>query len=130
MSARSLSIFLRMFMNNGSSLLHLHSIIEMQTIAAGVDPYENENSSGNGSSVSNLQFGLIWNWRPMNKGQRFIGHNGVSIGATNSTLVNEKGSIGVIVLTNGNKSLDNNRSNKVKEIILQIQMMHFDCFTS
>ncbi|CAF4191324.1 unnamed protein product, partial [Rotaria magnacalcarata] len=81
----------------------------MQTIAAGVDPYENENSTGNGSSVSNLQFGLIWNWRPMNKGQRFIGHNGVSIGATNSTLVNEKGSIGVIVLTNGNKSLDNNR---------------------
>ncbi|CAF3147682.1 unnamed protein product [Rotaria sp. Silwood2] len=130
MSARSLSIFLRMFMSNGSPLLHPRFIIEMRTIVVGVDPYENENSSGNDSSVPTLEFGLIWNWQTIKDGRRFIGHTGVSLGATNSMLVNEQGNVGVIVLTNGNKSLDNNRSNKVEETIQQIQLMLFDCFTS
>ncbi|CAF3591652.1 unnamed protein product [Rotaria sp. Silwood1] len=117
-------------MNNGFPLLHPRSIIEMRTIIGGIDPYEDENSSGNDSPMPILEFGLIWNWRTMKDGRRFLGHTGVSLGATNSMLVNEQGNVGVIVLTNGNKSLDNSRSNKVEETIQQIQLMLFSCFTS
>ncbi|CAF3965843.1 unnamed protein product, partial [Rotaria sp. Silwood1] len=48
----------------------------MRTIVGGIHTYEDENSSGNVSPMPTLEFGLIWNWRTMKDGRRFLGHTG------------------------------------------------------
>ncbi|CAF1213250.1 unnamed protein product [Adineta steineri] len=121
MSAQSLSKFLRMFMNNGSSLLHPRSIDEMRKVVNGVVPYDNSNPPI-------LSFGLIWNWQKLRNRQRYIGHGGSMPGATHSMLINEQGTIGIIVLTNADVSLDNDVSIRTRGKIEDIQMSLFSCF--
>ncbi|CAF2514796.1 unnamed protein product [Rotaria sp. Silwood2] len=60
-SAHSLSLYLRMFINNGSSLLRPESIIQMRTVVSGVVSYRNININNNASSVLSLEFGIAWN---------------------------------------------------------------------
>ncbi|CAF4175181.1 unnamed protein product [Adineta steineri] len=121
MSAQSLSKFLRMFMNNGSSLLHPRSIDEMRKVVNGVVPYDNSNPPI-------LSFGLIWNWQKLRNRQRYIGHGGSMPGATHSMLINEQGTIGIIVLTNADVSPDNDISIRTRGKIEDIQMSLFSCF--
>ncbi|CAF1166839.1 unnamed protein product [Adineta steineri] len=121
MSAQSLSKFLRMFMNNGSSLLHPRSIAEMRKVVNGVVPYDNSNPPI-------LTFGLIWNWQKLRNRQRYIGHGGSMPGATHSMLINEQGTIGIIVLTNADVSPHNDISIRTRGKIEDIQMSLFSCF--
>ncbi|CAF1186762.1 unnamed protein product, partial [Rotaria sordida] len=77
MSARSLSVFLRMFINNGSSLLHPRSILEMRKVVGdGNIPYYDPNPSSNNTSPLLTHYGLIWYWQTASNGRRYIGHGG------------------------------------------------------
>jgi CubicO group peptidase (beta-lactamase class C family) len=128
-STPSLSLFLRMFMNNGSSIISPESIIQIKTVVSGVIPYENINmTSNNQSSLSLSEYGIIWNWLTLENGRRFLGHGGSMPGATNSMLINEKGDLGVIILTNGDVYPDNDVSVMVYTAIRNIQLALFDCF--
>jgi hypothetical protein len=100
MSATALSIYLRMFMNNGSSLLRPESIVQMRTVISGVVPYESLNTTNNKTSLPPFEFGLIWHWETSEAGRRLFGHDGSMPGTLTSMFINEKGDIGVIILTN------------------------------
>ncbi|CAF2712036.1 unnamed protein product [Rotaria sp. Silwood2] len=75
-SAHSLSLYLRMFINNGSSLLRPESIIQMRTVVSGVVSYRNININNNASSVLSLEFGIAWNWQTLNDNHRFLFYDG------------------------------------------------------
>ncbi|CAF4739932.1 unnamed protein product [Rotaria sp. Silwood1] len=106
MSARSLSIFLQMFMNNGSGLLNPRSIAEMRLIVGGgLIPYYDPNGIASSSVIPPPSFGLSWIWQTLSDGRRYIGHSGSLPGARHSMLVNEKNTIGVIVLSNGDSNV-------------------------
>ncbi|CAF1433377.1 unnamed protein product, partial [Rotaria sp. Silwood1] len=114
MSARSLAIFLQSFLNNCSSLLlNSSSVDEMLKIVRHED--------------SDIEFGLIWNWRII-RGRRFIGHRGAIPGVTNIMMANEKRTLGVIILSNGDISKDDDQAKKVYETIINIMLQLFDCF--
>jgi CubicO group peptidase (beta-lactamase class C family) len=114
MSAHSLSIYLQSFLNNFSSLLsNLSSFEEMIRVPTDYN--------------SEVQFGLIWHWRNF-KGKRFIGHRGAMPGITNLMMVNEKRSLGVILLSNGDITKDDNSSIKVYETLTNLLTQLFDCF--
>jgi CubicO group peptidase (beta-lactamase class C family) len=115
-------------MNNGSPLVHSHSIAEMRKIVAGVVPYENSNSTSNSSSEILPSFGLIWNWQKLRNRRRYIGHSGIMPGATHSVLVNEQGNVGMIFLTNADIIPDNDSSMRIRATLENIQMALFDCF--
>ncbi|CAF3936833.1 unnamed protein product, partial [Rotaria sp. Silwood1] len=129
MSAKSLSLFLRMLMRNGYPLLHSHLIAEMQQTVDGVVPYQSANSS-NSIELPDPAFyfglGLIWEeWRD---GHRFLGHRGGMPAATHSMFINEQGDIGVIVLTNADLYANNEDSVKTKQALDKIRMSLFSCF--
>jgi CubicO group peptidase (beta-lactamase class C family) len=128
-SGHSLSLFLRMFMNNGSSLIRPESVVQMKTVVSGVIPYEIINTTSNNKPLyTPLEFGIIWNWQTLEIGRRFLGHGGSMPGATNSMLINEKGDLGVIILTNGDIYPANDVSLKVYTTISNNILALFDCF--
>ena len=124
-SARSLSKFVRMFINNGSSLLSPRSIATMRTVVSGVVPYESIHLNGSAATVAQTEYGLIWNWRNMD-GRRYIGHTGNMPGVANGILINEKSTIAVIVLTNGDATLNNAFSKHMADALtcIQLQLIH------
>jgi CubicO group peptidase (beta-lactamase class C family) len=114
MSARSLGIFLHSFLNNLSTLLsNTSSIEEMLSVV----------QHGN----SDVEFGLIWNWRLIGE-RRLVGHRGAVPGITNIMMANEKRTLGVIILSNGDISKDDDQAKKVYETIINIMLQLFDCF--
>jgi CubicO group peptidase (beta-lactamase class C family) len=128
LSAPSLSLFLRMFMNNGSSLVRPESIVQMKTVVSGVIPYETLNATSNKPLFIPLEFGIIWNWETLKNGRRYLGHGGSMPGATNTMVINDKGDLGVIILTNGDIYPDNDVSIKVYTTLSDIRLSLFDCF--
>ncbi|UJR11826.1 hypothetical protein I4U23_016006 [Adineta vaga] len=82
MSAKALSIYLRMFMNNGSSIVHPRSITEMRTIVgSGNIPMYNINQNNHSTQQQSAsQFGLSWYWQTMDDGRRYLGHSGSMLG--------------------------------------------------
>ncbi len=108
-------------MSNGSSLLYPHSIAEIRKVVDGVVPYNN-------SSPTLPSFGLIWNWQKLRNRLRYIGHDGTMPGATHSMLINEQGTVGIIVLTNANVYPDNDSSMRIRGTLENIQMSLFYCF--
>ncbi|CAF5152090.1 unnamed protein product, partial [Rotaria sp. Silwood1] len=89
-----------MFMNNGSGLLNPRSIAEMRLIVGGgLIPYYDPNGIASSSVIPPPSFGLSWIWQTLSDGRRYIGHSGSLPGARHSMLVNEKNTIGVIVLS-------------------------------
>lgn len=108
-----------MFMNNGSSLVSPQSIAEMRKVVDGVVPYYNSTLPS---------FGLSWNWQKLRNRQQYIGHGGTMPGATHSMLINEQGTIGIIVLTNADVYPDNDLSVKIRATIENIHMSLFSCF--
>jgi hypothetical protein len=115
-------------MNNGSSLIRPESIVQMQTIVRDVIPYENINMTNIESTFLPIQFGIIWNWQILENGRRYLGHDGSMPGVTNSMLINEKGDLGVIILTNGDIYPDNDVSKNVYIARGKLRLAFFDCF--
>ena len=128
MSAHSLSVYLRMFMNNGSPLLYSESIVEMKTVVNGVTPYQNTNANNSELSSPPPEFGIAWIWETLSDGRRYQGHDGVMPGATNSMLINEKGNVGVIMLTNADVFPDTDLTLKIAKSLNDIRLMLFNCF--
>ncbi|UJR09010.1 hypothetical protein I4U23_013258 [Adineta vaga] len=130
MSARSLSAFLRMFVNKGYPLLSSHSIDEMKTVVGNglIYPY---NPSSNPNSTNQLparRFGLCWHWRTLADGRQYIGHGGTLPGMTHLMLVNEKHNTGVIILTNADTNPPIEVSEKIYQTIENIHMSLFKCY--
>lgn len=114
MSAHSLSIYLQSFLNDFRSLLsNSSSVKEMIQVIADYN--------------SEAQFGLIWNWRIFN-GKRFVGHRGAMPGTTNIMMANEKRSLGVIILSSGDITKDDNVSKIVYQTTVDLLVHLFDCF--
>jgi CubicO group peptidase (beta-lactamase class C family) len=128
MSATALSIYLRMFMNNGSSLLRPESIVQMRTVISGVVPYESLNTTNNKTSLPPFEFGLIWHWETSEAGRRLFGHDGSMPGTLTSMFINEKGDIGVIILTNADIYPNDTLSDDIYLTLSDIQHALFDCF--
>ena len=76
---------------------------------------------------SDVEYGLIWNWRTIGE-RRFIGHRGAIPGITNIMMINEKRTLGVIILSNGDISKEDDQAKKVYETITNIMLKLFDCF--
>ncbi|CAF1388044.1 unnamed protein product [Rotaria magnacalcarata] len=132
MSARSLSIFLRMFMNQGSTIVTRQSIAEMRTIVgAGRIPYYQKKSSKNTKELlQESHFGLGWYWETASKGVRYMGHSGTLLGMKHLILVNEKNTVGVIVLTNEDNRRTIYLSRENPGTTTNIHMSLFQCFES
>ncbi|CAF1557451.1 unnamed protein product, partial [Adineta ricciae] len=96
MSARALSVYLRMFLNNGSSILHPRSIAEIRTaVGCGVIPMFTPEPVNNNTIQRRLEYGLSWYWVTTDKGDRYFGHAGELPGMAHVMLTNKK-NIGVI----------------------------------
>lgn len=130
MPAHPISAFLRMILNNGSSILTTESIDEMlKVIGDGLIPFYSEDSNSNSTDPPILsESGLGWFWMTLRDGHRYFGHNGGLPGVANLILINEKRTIGVIVLTNGDMLQPIDLSREVFETILNIHTQLFECF--
>ena len=128
MSARTLSVYLRMFVNNGSSILRPQSVAEIKTIVGGgmIVAY-NPDAATNTSAVSLQSLtGLGWYWETMSDGRRYIGHSGSLPGMMTLMLVNEQHSLGVIVLSNGDSIMATGA--EPFATIKKIHLSLFECF--
>ncbi|CAF1470624.1 unnamed protein product, partial [Adineta steineri] len=103
MSANTLSVYLRMFLNNGSSILRPRSIAEIRTIVGGgtIPDYGLIGNNNSTQESPSSQFGLSWYWQTMSNGRRYLGHSGSILGMIHLMLVDETNSVGVILLSNG-----------------------------
>ena len=129
MSAYSLSLFLQMFINNGSSVLDAASIFEMRKIVGdGTIPYYSQNTFTNTEGLPSLRYGLSWYWATLSDGRRYIGHSGALPGSRHWMLVNEKNTLGTIFLSNGDSNGPDNRTFNVYRTLESIQMKLFECF--
>jgi CubicO group peptidase (beta-lactamase class C family) len=128
MSARTLSVYLRMFLNNGSDILRPRSIAEMRTVVGGGLMLHYQDSNSNLTEPLPSTFGLSWYWRTMSNGRRYIGHSGSLPGMVHLMLVDEKHSVGVIVLSNGDTNPPNDLSREISETLAEIHVALFQCF--
>ncbi|CAF4832324.1 unnamed protein product [Rotaria socialis] len=130
MLAHDLSKFLRMLMNNGYPLLHSFSIIEIKKVVDDENICQYNPANTNNSFPPSIQFGLVWNWRIMDDSRRFICQRGTNLDSTHLMMINDKNTIEVIILSNGNRTLENQFSTKVYNTLANIQLMLFDCLES
>jgi CubicO group peptidase (beta-lactamase class C family) len=130
MSARSLSMYLRMFISNGSSILTPRSIAEMRTVVGGglIPSYNQDSSSSSTELPPPAQFGLSWYWQTLTNGHRYIGHGGSLPGMKHLMLVNEKNTLGVILLSNGDTNSPIDLSREISETLDNIHITLFQCF--
>ncbi|CAF3584281.1 unnamed protein product [Rotaria sp. Silwood1] len=130
MSARTLSVYLQMFLNNGSNILHSRSIAEMRIVVGGglISPYNQGLASNSTGRRLPSEFGLAWYWYTMSNGRRYIGHTGAIPGVLHLMLVNEKNTLGVIVLSNGDATEPTDLSKEIIETVERIHMTLFECF--
>ncbi|CAF4996803.1 unnamed protein product, partial [Rotaria magnacalcarata] len=129
MSARSLSKFLQMFMNNGSNLISPKSIAEMKiVVGGGLIPYYDPSGIANTSVVAPPSFGLSWTWQTLKDGRRYIGHSGTLPGSRHWMIVNEKNTVGVIILSNGDSNVPSDRSQEYYKLLENIHLALFECF--
>ena len=116
MSARTLSIFLRAFLNGFPSLLTNPSSI-------------NEVLRVKPDANIDAQYGLIWHWQTYN-GRRLVGHLGSIPGNVNVMLANEKRTLGVIILSNGDVSTMGSDPVKIEAALRAMLAQLFDCYDS
>jgi hypothetical protein len=74
-----------------------------------------------------VQIGLIWNWRVFN-GRRFVGHRGAMPGTINIMMANEKRTLGVIILSNGDITKDDDLARNIYETTIDLMVQLFNCF--
>lgn len=113
-----------MIMNNGANLLQPSFIDIMKTVVPDCIPYELINSTETKVAV---EYGLIWNWRTIDD-RRYLGQTGNMPGVANSFMINEKGDTGVIILTNGDSTLNSELSRRMNEVLTKIQVALLDCY--
>ncbi|UJR10029.1 hypothetical protein I4U23_014252 [Adineta vaga] len=118
MSAHTLSIFFRSFMNNFSTLLHNSSSIDEMLHVFPQQDYMN---------ISTTKFSLIWNWPIVGK-RLLVGHDGSLPGIVTTMMANEKRDLGVIILTNGDLTRADHEAAQVKETIHTLLTQMFDCY--
>lgn len=111
-------------MNNGANLLQPNSINIIKTVVPNLIPYELINSTETKASV---EYGLIWNWRTIDH-RRYLGHTGNMPGVANSFMINEKGDTGVIILTNGDSTLNSELAKNMNDVLTKIQVTLMDCY--
>ena len=99
----------------------------MQTIVDNVIPYETINSTSSNSSLPSIEYGLIWNWRTINN-RRYIGHTGNMPGVANGIMINKKRNTGVIILSNGDSTLNNALTKTIYDILTNIQVTLIRCY--
>ncbi|CAF3165294.1 unnamed protein product [Rotaria sp. Silwood2] len=114
MSAHSLAKYLQSFLNNFWPLL-LNSTSANELIRINL----NDNKQ--------FQFGLLWHWETVD-GRRFVGHRGSLPGITNIMMVNEKRTLGVIILSNGDISRWDDLAKTIFETITNLMITLFNCF--
>ncbi|CAF2124409.1 unnamed protein product [Rotaria magnacalcarata] len=102
MSTISLSMFLRMFINNGYPLHSSQSIAEI---------YE-----------------LAWHWRTLSNTRLYLGHGGSLPGMIHLMLTNEMNNTGVIVLTNTDTTAPIDLTREIYETVESIHLTLFQCF--
>jgi hypothetical protein len=74
-----------------------------------------------------IQFGLIWTWQKF-LGRRLLGHGGLLPGVTNFMLTNEKRTLGVILLCNGDVTVPDEQSEKLNQVLVRLIIDLFECF--
>ena len=114
MSARSFAAYVRMFLNRGAPILQPRSIAAMKIIVGGglLPLYDTKERFS--------QNGLSWYWDYMNDGRRYIDHNGSMLGMMHLMLVNEKNTVGAIILTNGDINAPTDLSKEIAETVQNI----------
>lgn len=119
MSARSLSIYLRAFLNDfvPGLLQQRSSIDEMLRIV------RHEGST----AEPDVQYALIWNWRSQNS-RRLIGHRGWMPGVAHTMMANEERTLGVILLSSGDITWGDLAAQHVSETLVELMRQLFDCF--
>ena len=119
MSARSLSIYLRAFLNDfvPDLLRRRSSIDEMLRIV------RHEGST----AEPDVQYGLIWNWRYQNN-RRLIGHRGWMPGVAHTMMANEQRTLAVILLSSGDITWGDLSAQHVSETLAELMGQLFDCF--
>lgn len=119
MSARSLAIYLRSFLNNfyPNLLKNVSSINEMLHVYRKESPIDEPG----------VQYALIWNWRYQNN-RHLVGHRGWMPGIAHTMMINEKRNLGVILLSNGDITWGDDLAKKVSSTLIDIMGQLFDCF--
>ncbi|UJR18232.1 hypothetical protein I4U23_005131 [Adineta vaga] len=102
----------------------------MRTVVGGgfIPPYNQDSTSDPTEGGPTTQYGLSWYWNTMSDGRRYIGHIGSLPGMAHLMLVNEKHSIGVILLTNADILGPTHLSREISETGINIHMSLFQCF--
>ncbi|UJR06561.1 hypothetical protein I4U23_010845 [Adineta vaga] len=130
MSARALSVYLRMFLNNGSSILRSQSIAEIRTVVGGgVIPLYNQWPASNTTIQRRLEYALSWYWVTASNGDRYFGHAGELPGMAHVMLVN-KNNIGVIILSNADTNAPIDLTQEIWKTYENIYVSFFQCFDS
>lgn len=130
MSAHTLSAYLRMFLNNGSPILHPRSIAEIRTVVGcGVIPPYNQSMSNNTIIQRHLEYDLGWYRVTTKNADRFIGHAGELPGLSHVMLVNKKNA-GVILLSNADANAPVDLTREIWETYKNIYVSLFQCFDS
>ena len=128
MTARTLSVYLRMFVNNGSTVLRPQSIAEIKTIVGGgmISIYDPAAATNSSTVLMPSITGLGWYWETMSDGRRYIGHSGSLPGMMHLMLVNERHNLGVIFLSNGDTIMAT--GSEPFETVKNIHSSLFECY--
>ena len=118
MSAYSLSIWFRSFLNDFPTLLHNSSSIKEMLHIPSQESYMN---------TTDVKFGLVWFWKTYGN-RRLLGHTGSVPGITTAMVTNEKRDIGLIILTNGDVTREDAQAKQVLNTTWQLTNELFDCF--
>ncbi|CAF0910744.1 unnamed protein product [Adineta ricciae] len=118
MSAHSLSIFFRSFLNNFPNLLRNSSTMNEMLYIFPQQDYMN---------ISTTKFSLIWHW-PLFEGRRLVGHDGSVPGITTSMMANEKRDLGVVILTNGDVTRSDSEAMQLRQTIRKLTTQMLDCY--
>ncbi|CAF3195360.1 unnamed protein product [Rotaria sp. Silwood2] len=114
MSAHSLAKYLQSFLNDFWLLL-LNPSSANELIRINLDDNEQ------------FQFGLLWHWETVH-GRRFVGHRGSLPGVTNIMMANEKRTLGVIILSNGDIAKLDDLAKTISQTIINLMITLFNCF--
>jgi hypothetical protein len=119
-----------MFINNGAPLLSSQSISEIKTVVGDslIHPYSLNPDNNSSNQLPSRRFGLCWHWRTLSNGHQYLGHGGTLPGMTHLMLINEKHTIGVIVLTNADTNSPIDLTRQIFETIENTHMSLFKCF--
>lgn len=119
MSAHSLSIYLRSFLNNFCP----HLLQQTSSINEILHVSRNQGTT----DQPNVKYGLIWNWHYQNN-RYLVGHRGWMPGVAHTMMANSQRNLGIILLSNGDITWGDDLAKKVSSTLVNIMEELFDCF--